>query len=1170
MGEVKSVYCLELVHSDTSKNLSLYPGKLASDISIDGKKYNLSLNSLSFSKRVYEPCHVKADIKIALGSGTTALPGFDKSVGYFASFSSVSLKIGNIEASGPGGHSINYKGDVGTVGTGYVIMDTQPLYRTGGGLTAMSVTLEIYSPDYFFTRREYSQTYTGKRLSDLIDTAITDFGLKDTLQVSHDYLSYLSYIDANDKKTKRELIQPYLVQYNESFYEMIARTANRCGEWLYFEDGKFYLGWPSDSTKIATTSLSAADILSATFRSRRNEMITDACTFYGRNPATKDSTEPSSWNYNMEMAADEYLAPLTKGQFDDESLWRDLQTHLFAQFVAKMLDCSSLYKGLADYLVNIAKSEATYAQRTKMSNDKNNAAFFEGDAASDNNLEHFNDKPENATTTTPFSTNPSYKNRPSGYTTDIDLALYKKVREVQIELDEKSLDVELGGKLREINVGHIIKISSISDGLYMVTEVTGSDATVGDSRVETMGIRAVPIDSGKKAVFPPARKQDYVPRSGQQTAFITSNSDPLRQGRVRIRFAWEKSDSTGTPWIRMATPFASKDGAGLFISPQEGDEVLVDFAGGNMERPVVVGSLYNSSNLPPYTQHVFQSVFRTPGGHAIKTMDGSDIMSFVGNVIPAIGLLRSFIPYIQSKVSSDSNSAKLLGGMELTDEYGIYRISMDTAKRQISVDSPFGDVKINAYTGISINAPNGDVKIVGKNVSIVANNNLTLMSGKNILNKSVNNAIRTKAASPGEIAVLALKAVFYENLLKKAIDFTLIRTVMETIIKPIEGTLTVKSARFMKLEAGEGNAHIPSTAYARPSVGAFGKREITLRKIAQSIDYINSYTDRVVSEYKTAYNQIVAAKTPLNNLLTMLNANIGDGVKPAAVIQRGLGNNAQDFTMDDINRAVPEEELANLNVPAATHALSAMNELLAIVKNFRPEQQFKPSTLCPESKWDVYIDKIDELYDNLNNRNNYPYIFNSNNETFAQALDLADSGNDILFKKKLSRLLTYKIIDAYKSDAKLRVLVDANQQPTVQAMVQSLNQGMNTTDDHWAIFIRALAPAENLDDNDTQSTKSELFQIFENVPFVPASERNFYRADNSMGRILMADNKDGRTLQIENGAFIQYDNKGYEQVLKQIKKACGVPEVAPPVPHLEEAEEGEEQPDEPNPLEAIE
>ena len=117
---------------------------------------------------------------------------------------------------------------------------------------------------------------------------------------------------------------------------------------------------------------------------------------------------------------------------------------------------------------------------------------------------------------------------------------------------------------------------------------------------------------------------------------------------------------------------------------------------------------------------------------------------------------------------------------------------MSSEKRTISINSPLGKVNINAFTGITISAPNGNVKIVGKNVDIVAGNNLTLTSGKNrdFLPKS-----------PGD---LGMKVV--ENVIGKftLIDFATVRTVMETFLRPIAGTLRLSSKRYLCIEAGKG------------------------------------------------------------------------------------------------------------------------------------------------------------------------------------------------------------------------------------------------------------------------------------------------------------------------------------------------------------------------------
>jgi hypothetical protein len=56
-------------------------------------------------------------------------------------------------------------------------------------------------------------------------------------------------------------------------------------------------------------------------------------------------------------------------------------------------------------------------------------------------------------------------------------------------------------------------------------------------------------------------------------------------------------DSTSSCWIRVAQPLAGKGWGGTFI-PRIGQEVLVNFLEGDPDRPIVVGSVYNSNVIP--------------------------------------------------------------------------------------------------------------------------------------------------------------------------------------------------------------------------------------------------------------------------------------------------------------------------------------------------------------------------------------------------------------------------------------------------------------------------------------------------------------------------------------------------------------------------------------------
>ena len=74
------------------------------------------------------------------------------------------------------------------------------------------------------------------------------------------------------------------------------------------------------------------------------------------------------------------------------------------------------------------------------------------------------------------------------------------------------------------------------------------------------------------------------------------------QARVRVRFHWDKSEGDSPScWIRVGQLMAGKTRGTQFI-PRAGDEVLVGFLDEDIDRPVVVGSAYNSVNTAIFPQ----------------------------------------------------------------------------------------------------------------------------------------------------------------------------------------------------------------------------------------------------------------------------------------------------------------------------------------------------------------------------------------------------------------------------------------------------------------------------------------------------------------------------------------------------------------------------------------
>ncbi len=83
----------------------------------------------------------------------------------------------------------------------------------------------------------------------------------------------------------------------------------------------------------------------------------------------------------------------------------------------------------------------------------------------------------------------------------------------------------------------------------------------------------------------------------------------------------EKNATRGSAWVRMAT-LSSGINHGMNFPLLKGTEVLVSFLSGDPDRPVIVGSVPNSSNPNRVTaSNATQSGLSTPGGHLLAMED---------------------------------------------------------------------------------------------------------------------------------------------------------------------------------------------------------------------------------------------------------------------------------------------------------------------------------------------------------------------------------------------------------------------------------------------------------------------------------------------------------------------------------------------------------------------
>jgi len=253
------------------------------------------------------------------------------------------------------------------------------------------------------------------------------------------------------------------------------------------------------------------------------------------------------------------------------------------------------------------------------------------------------------------------------------------------------------------------------DGKYTVTASRHTDEPgTGYQTWVTVSGRQDRTPYGLAAGASAAARSPRVP--GVAVGIVTDVKAPraLRdQGWVRLKLPW-LSDDAGrerayvTDWVR-TVQLGGVGGGGVF-SPEVNDEVLVAFEQGMIDRPYVIGGLYNGIDKP------------TPDRLAL--VDGSS-----GRVNR-----RSF-------TSRGGQRIELLdavpgpSGVRLRTRQDRLTVHLDQQNTVITVHSD-GRVAISAAqevtvtgTGIVLDAGRGDLKLTGRSVSVNARRGLELDGG---------------------------------------------------------------------------------------------------------------------------------------------------------------------------------------------------------------------------------------------------------------------------------------------------------------------------------------------------------------------------------------------------------------------------------------------------------
>ncbi len=110
----------------------------------------------------------------------------------------------------------------------------------------------------------------------------------------------------------------------------------------------------------------------------------------------------------------------------------------------------------------------------------------------------------------------------------------------------------------------------------------------------------------KETQYRPPRATPHPVLSSVQTAMVVGppgeeiHTDEF--GRVKVQFHWDRvgiRDDNTSCWIRVSQIHAGTSFGGIDI-PRVGEEVIVSFIEGDLDRPLITGRVYNKEAMPPF------------------------------------------------------------------------------------------------------------------------------------------------------------------------------------------------------------------------------------------------------------------------------------------------------------------------------------------------------------------------------------------------------------------------------------------------------------------------------------------------------------------------------------------------------------------------------------------
>lgn len=196
--------------------------------------------------------------------------------------------------------------------------------------------------------------------------------------------------------------------------------------------------------------------------------------------------------------------------------------------------------------------------------------------------------------------------------------------------------------------------------------------------------------------------------SGVMVGLVASNYDDQMKGRLCVTIPTRDEKANQLKWARLAMP-SSGSGWGHYFMPEVGDQVLLAFEGGNIERPYVIGCVPKDANgflTGSVDQHNQKKRIVTKHGSTILFEDSNQDQNGLKDKITiqtADGRHTVLLDNENSKIKINDKKSKNYIEMSTVEGKGALTVKVESKLTvqvgdsiTITLDGEMGTVKIKA------------------------------------------------------------------------------------------------------------------------------------------------------------------------------------------------------------------------------------------------------------------------------------------------------------------------------------------------------------------------------------------------------------------------------------------------------------------------------------------